>query len=262
MAQAHTILTLKETFGFPFRSPDWQGRFLVGSALLILSFVIPFLPAIFVYGYVLDIMRQAIEGRPLSLPAWEDWGRFWKDGWRVFVVGLVFIAPGVALLCGGTALYFAGSISLPFLQSSNGELTAAALTFFLLSFTIFFVSLFAGSLLAVLGTIPFPFAAAHLTAQNSLGAALRPSEWWPALRKSKAEYFIAWVVVFGLFGIAYLATILLYYSLVLSCLVPILAAPLGFYASLVAGALFGETYREAVAPAPGPRRQIARKKAR
>ena len=261
MAQAHTISTLKETFGFPFRSPDWQGRFLVGSALLILSFVIPFLPAIFVYGYVLGIMRQAIEGRPLTLPAWEDWGRFWTDGWRVFLVGLVFVAPGVVLLCGGTALYFAGSLSLPFLESSSGEPTAFALTFFLLSFIIFFVSLFAGSLLAVVGTIPFPFAAAHLTAQNSLAAALRPSEWWPALRKSKVEYFIAWVMVFGLFGIVYLATILAYYSLVLCCLVPLLGAPLGFYASLVGAALFGETYRDATA-APAGRRQVARKKSR
>ena len=260
MAQAHTISTLKETFGFPFRGPDWQGRFLVGSALLILSFVVPVLPAIFVYGYVLGIMRQAIDGRPLTLPAWEDWGRFWSDGWRVFLVGLVFMAPGVALLFGGTALYFAGSISLPFLQSSSGELGGAAVTLFLVSFIIFFVSLFAGSLLAVLGAIPFPFAAAHLTAQNSLGAALRPSEWWPALRKSRVEYFIAWVIGFGLFGIAYLATILAYYSIVLCCLVPVLAAPLGFYALLVASALFGETYREAKA-APAARRQVARKKA-
>jgi len=261
VAQAHTISTLKETFGFPFRSPDWQGRFLVGSALLILSFVIPVLPAIFVYGYVLGIMRQAIEGRPLTLPAWEDWGRFWTDGWRVFLIGLVFMAPGVALLCGGSALYFAGSMSLPFLQSSSGEPTAFALTFFLLSFTVFFVSLFAGSLLTVLGAIPFPFAAAHLTAQDRLGAALRPSEWWPALRKSKMEYFIAWVIVFGLFGVANLATILAYYSLILCCLVPVLAAPLGFYASLVAGALFGATYREALAT-PSGRQQPARKKAR
>lgn len=261
MAQAHTISTLKETFGFPFRSPDWQGRFLVGSALLILSFVIPFLPAIFVYGYVLDIMRQAIEGRPLSLPAWEDWGRFWSDGWRVFLVGLAFIAPGIVLLCGGSALYFVGSASLPFFVSSGGDLAGVALTLFLLSFAIFFVSLFAGSLLAVLGTIPFPFAAAHLAAQNSLGAAFRTSEWWPALRRSKVEYFIAWVIVFGLFGITYLATLLAYYSLILCFLVPVLAAPLGFYASLVAAALFGETYREAIAEPPA-RRQVARKKAR
>jgi hypothetical protein len=195
------------------------------------------------------------------MPAWQDWGRFWKDGWRVFLVGLVFLAPGVALLCGGTALYFAGSLSLPFLQSSSGEPSAAGLTFFLLSFTIFFVSLFAGSLLAVLGIIPFPFAAAHLTAQDSLGAAFRTGEWWPALRRSKAEYFIAWVIVFGLFGIAYMATILAYYSLILCFLVPVLAAPLGFYASLVAGALFGETYREGIATRSASRR-VARKKAR
>ena len=261
MAQAHTISTLKETFGFPFRSPDWQGRFLVGSALLILSFVIPFLPAIFVYGYVLGIMRQAIEGRPLSLPAWEDWGRFWKDGWRVFLVGLVFVAPGVALLCGGTALYFVGSVSLPLLGTSGGDLGGAAVALFLLSFAIFFLSLFAGSLLAVLGVIPFPFAAAHLAAQDSLGAAFHTGEWWPALRRSKVEYFIAWVIVFGLFGIAYLATLLAYYSLVLCLLVPVLAAPLGFYASLVAGALFGETYREGMTTRSS-RRKVAAKKAR
>lgn len=260
LAQTQTISSLKEIFSFPFREKNWEGRFLVGTALLALNFMIPVLPAIFVYGYVLQVMRQAIEGRELKLPDWDDWGRLWTDGWRVFLVGLVFLLPGLAVLCGGTGLYLTGSLTLPFL-SSGDELTGAALTFFLFSFGVFFLSLFAGTLLAILGAIPLPFATAHVAADGSVGAAFRTSEWWPSLRKSWMDYFIAWVVVFGLLGVAYLVAGLAYYSIVLWCLIPLLWAPLAFYTTLVAGAVFGETYRESMGLKP-QRRQVARRKSR
>jgi hypothetical protein len=264
MAQPQTISTLKDTLGFPFRSPDWQGRFVVGSVLLLGSFIIPVLPAIFVYGYVMEVLRQAVRGEQVSLPAWEDWGRFWKDGWRAFLVGLAFLAPGVIVLCGGSLLYFLGSLSLPAFENSGGDLPGFAVLLFFLSFGVFFLSLFGGTLLSIVGVVPLPFATAHLAAQNELAAAFRPSEWWPALRRVRADYLIAWVVVTGLVGVWYLAAGLAYYSLVLCCLVPLVGAPFGLYISLVAAALFGETYREAVESPPkrAARSQPPRKRAR
>jgi hypothetical protein len=80
-----------------------------------------------------------------------------------------------------------------------------------------------------------------------VAAAFRVREWWPLLRANKLGYLIAWVVVAGLMALSYAALIMVYYTLVLCCFIPLLMAPAGFYVSLVSAALFGQTYRESVA---------------
>jgi len=60
MPAASAITMLKAVFRFPFQG-KWRDRFLVGTALTFAGFVIPIVPLIFVYGYALQIMRQAIE---------------------------------------------------------------------------------------------------------------------------------------------------------------------------------------------------------
>jgi len=56
-------------------------------------------------------------------------------------------------------------------------------------------------------------------------------------------------------GMAILYTVLMiaYYTVVLCCFIPFLAAPIGFYLSLIGAALFGQTYRESagILPASG-----------
>ena len=61
---------------------------------------------------------------------------------------------------------------------------------------------------------------------------------------NKLDYFIAWMNCAGLFMVLYLVILLPSYTLVLTCLTPILAAGLGIYVSLVFAALFGRYYRD------------------
>jgi len=248
MPDVTSIPSLKATFRFPFQDPNWQSRFIPGAALLVAGFVIPIVPGIFVYGYLLRVMRQALQGEGLRLPAWEDWGRLATDGLRGMLVSLVFLLPGMIVSFGGMAFYFIGSFSLPVLMSSaEGDAALAAPLLFLGSIAVMFLSMLVGSLLTVVGGVPLPVATAHFVAQDRVGAAFRVREWWPLLRANKLGYFIAWVVVVGLMGILYFVTVMTYYTCVLCCLIPFLAAPIGFYLSLVGAALFGQTYRESLA---------------
>jgi hypothetical protein len=112
------------------------------------------------------------------------------------------------------------------------------------SMAIFLLSLFFGFILILLALIPLPAAMAHFVAQDKVAAGFRVREWWPLLRANRSGYFAAWVVVFGLITILNFAIVLAYYSVVLCCLIPFLAAPISFYVSVVALALFGQTYRE------------------
>ena len=250
MSDAKTLTLLKTLFEFPFQGPKWQSRFVVGSVLILAGFLIPIVPGIFVYGYVLRVMRQALEGEDLTLPAWEDWGGLAMDGLRGMVVSLVYFLPGMAFSFGGMALYFASSFSFPLLMNSaNGESEAALALplLFLVSMVVMFLSMAIGLVLSLLGALPLPVATAHFVLRDKVRAAFCVREWWPLLRANKLGYFIAWVIVTGLGGILYLALIMIYYTFVLCCFIPFLAAPFGFYVSLVGAALFGQTYRESVA---------------
>jgi hypothetical protein len=244
MMEETTMAYLKDVFQFPFRGPDWRNRFIVGCALIAASFLIPILPLIFVCGYVLQVMRQAIDGEELTLPVWDDWGRLAIDGLRTMVVGFVYLLPGLLVMFGGMALYFVGVVSAPIAEQAGNEVLFPLL--FLGSFLVMFLSMFVGTLLTLLGTIPLPLATAHFAAQDEVPAAFRFREWWGMLRANPLGYFIAWVIAAGLGGVLYLALMLVYYTVVLCCAIPLLVGPVGFYTLLVGAALFGRVYGESV----------------
>jgi hypothetical protein len=240
-----TIPSLKSIFQFPFREPDWQNRFIIGSGLIVASFIIPIVPLVFVCGYLVQVMRRAIEEETLTLPAWDDWGTLGMDGLRAIAVGLVYSLPGLIIFLAGMGLYFIASFALPLTMIEGGR--DAEILFPLMVFgsmAIMFLSMFVGTLAGILGVIPLPMATAHFVAQDEAPAAFRIREWWPLLQANKMGYVVAWVVIAGLMAIVYMAFMLAYYSVVLCCFTPILIAPIGFYLYVVGAGLFGLIYRE------------------
>ncbi len=250
MAEVTTLRGLKRFFVFPFEGADWQKRFIIGAALVLVSSFIPVIPLIFVGGYVMQVMLRAIEGQALALPEWEDWGKLGVDGLRYGVVGLVFMLPGILVYFGGIGIYMFASMLLPLtmqmVDHGRGGFDVIPL-FFVVSILILFVSIFVGMILTLLGAIPLPAALAHFVAKDQVGAAFRFREWWPLLWRNKMGYFIAWVLCGGLIGILYYGIMVLYSTMVLCLLIPVLSAPLLFYLALVCAAVFGETYRESAA---------------
>ena len=250
MTETLTTISLKKLFKFPFQEPNWQGRFLVGSVLILAGFFIPILPGIFVAGYILQVMRQVIAGQEPTLPAWEDWGKLAIDGLQAMVVGFVYYLPAMVVMFGGMSLYFFGTFTFPFMAANTTDPAQAMGSFMAFTFgsmAIMFLSMALGMLLLLVGAVATPMATAHFVANDRLGAAFRLREWWRILRANKLGYFVAWVVVFGLSMVLNFGTMLLYYTIVLCCLMPIVDAPILFYVGLVAAAIFGQTYREGVA---------------
>jgi hypothetical protein len=196
-------------------------------------------------------MRQAIKGQDLTLPAWNDWNRLLLDGLRGTAVSLVYLLPGLLIFLGGMGIYFATSFALPLMigaaeQSGEEAMALPIMLMFFFGFGVLMLSMFLGMLLMFLGALPLPMATAHMIAHEKLGAAFRLREWWNLLRANWLGYGISLVIVAGLAMVLYTAITLLYYSVVLCCLVPFVTAPIGFYLSLVSAATFGQTYRESV----------------
>lgn len=238
----NVLSELKSLLRFPFQGPDWANRFIIGCALLFACWVIPIVPAFFVYGYIVEVMRRVIRGEEPGLPLWQDWGRLFVDGLRATAVGLVYLLPGMVFWLGGFILYLFGSLGLiPFAERQQPEVFIPG--FFIL-IGIYTLSLFVGSLLFFLGLIPLPAATAHFVAEDRLGAAFQVRRWWAVLKERRWEYLTTWLLLLGLTVIVYLVLMLLYSTVCLCWLLPFLSAPLGFYTALIAAALFGLVWRE------------------
>jgi hypothetical protein len=256
MSEAIAITPLKALLKFPFQGPKWRNNFVIGSVLVFAGSIVPVIPLIFVNGYILQVMRRAIEGKDLALPDWEDWGELGTDGLRMTLVWLAYLLPGIVVLVGGFLLYFVASFASPLLavaaEKGGNEAWAGLLVMTTVfgSLAIFMLSMLVGTLLLLLGAIPLPVATANFVADDKVAAAFRLRQWWPVLRANRWGYFAAWVIVLGLMAVMYTITMIAYYSCVLCCLIPVLAAPLNFYMALICAALFGEVYREGTTMVP------------
>jgi hypothetical protein len=251
MSEGLSTTSLKRLVRFPFQDNKWASRFLVGTLLTLANYILPIVPGIFVSGYILRVMRQTVAGEEPALPAWDDWGGMFKDGLGAMVLGLVYFFPALLVLIGGMVLYFVGTLYLPFTASAQPDGALAQMTMLTLgSMAIMFLSMFLGTLFSLLGAVVVPVALGHFVAQGELRAAFRVRQWWPILKADKLGYFVTWVVMAGLMGMAYIGFMLAYSTLVLCCLLPILIAPFGLYIMLVGSALFGQTYHESQALLP------------
>jgi len=247
MNRQAALAQLKPYFRFPLQDAQARTRFVVGCALLLAGFIVPILPALFVWGYALRIMRATADGEPPSMPAWDDWSSFLSLGFRGGIVGFVFMLPGQAFFFFGVASYFGTFFLLPLAERAGGSEGGALFALFFLAFGVMMLSIIIGSALLLLGTIPLPAALAHFVAKDRLAAAFSVREWWPALWTNALGYFISFVVSAGILAIAYYAFILLYSTFVLVCLGFLLAIPIGVYAAFLGAALFGECYCEGFA---------------
>lgn len=253
MSDRPSISSLKTVFRFPSVGADARSRFILGCVLVLAGFFIPIIPGLIVAGYALRIMRQAIAGEELHLPPWDRWGELIADGLRWMIVSIVYFLPGFIAMIVGFAAYIGGIVASA-AQGSSEMSGAGALAMFA-GMGVYFVALAVGLLLFILAAIPLPAASAHFVAKNSLGAAFRVREWWPLLKVNKLAYFVTWVVILGLYSVMTMATMVLMYSVILCIVTPFALAPAGLYLSLIAAALFGQTYRdsqEMLAPAAPP----------
>jgi hypothetical protein len=239
MSDRPSISSLKAVFRFPGVGVDARSRFILGCVLVLAGFIIPIIPGLIVAGYALRIMRQAINGEELHLPAWDQWGKLFIDGLRWAIISIVYFLPGFIAVIVGFSAYI-GSI----MASTASRLSDAGALAMFAGLGVYLLALAVGMLLFMLAAIPLAVGSAHFVAKDSFGAAFRAREWWPLLKVNKLGYFVAWVVIIGLYSVMSMASMVLMYSIVLCIAVPFALAPASLYLSVISAALFGQTYRD------------------
>jgi hypothetical protein len=105
-----------KAFIFVTEDDEWIKKIGFGAAMVLFAWLI--VPAFFILGYQIEVMRRVINNHPEPLPSWEEWGKLFMDGLAVFVAGFVYALPAVLL---------AACSMIVWLPAASGDETLGAL---------------------------------------------------------------------------------------------------------------------------------------
>ncbi|MCB0195260.1 MAG: DUF4013 domain-containing protein [Anaerolineae bacterium] len=247
MSSSFTTDNLQALAEYPFKDPEWKQKLLIGGLLLFAGYIIPFIPMIFVYGYVAQIMHRIIveQGAPF-LPAWDDWGRLFSDGLKIVGVTFIYSLPAIIFVCGGYAFFFGSAVFIEIMTNSGGGGDTLAPLIPLVSMAIFFGGFSLGMLSLLVAILVMPVAVGHLIATGEFNAAFRVREYWPIFRANMAGFLISYVLLFGLFMLLSFVMNIFYFTIILCCFVPFISAAISIYMMIIGSVLFAEAYRDGV----------------
>jgi hypothetical protein len=248
MAQ-DTTQDFEDAIRYPWTGDRNVERIAIGGLLGLFGFL--FLPILFVYGYIVSVLRNVMAGETETAPGFDDWGALFSDGLSAFVIVAVYFGvPFLLVAVGWVASFFVFVAGAG--VGGDGAVAAGGLLGF---FALFAVQLLAGVLFLVAGYL-LPGAVAAYVRTDTLGAAFSPSTVRTIV--TDREYAIAWLFAFAINVLAGVAT-----NVALVTIVGILLVPfISFYGQVACTYAIGrgvaeiplEGDSERVGPRPDGRR--------
>jgi hypothetical protein len=241
-----TIDQIQYLFTFPFKDAHWTRKLFIGFLLYMAGFIVPIIPWIFVFGYIARIIQMGVNGDDYTLPEWNEWGDLLTKGLRLMGVSLIAILPFIVLFgCGYLAMMSPAMLGA--MESSEYGYQSGIPSVFM------FVPLlgtFGGMCLMGLSMIfsllvgmLMPPAMSHVIAEDEFSAVFRVSEWWSIFKANIGGYLIAYVLLMGTTMLMTFAFQMMYFTVVLCCLIPFVTSLISVYIGVFMGAIFGQTYR-------------------
>jgi hypothetical protein len=242
----------EQAFAFPFKDKIWVNKFLIGAALVLAGFIIPIIPTVFVWGYLVRLMRDTINTGETAMPEWENWEDLGLKGVYYLVIIFIYLLPGLVLLAGAVALFAASRLvgGEPLVPESILSVTyATSLVSRMLLFASF-IGLPISLLVLTVGYILTPVAIARFAATGLVKAALELDRVWEVIRAQLGNFVLAWVVSWGISWAITIMVGVLYNTVCLCCLIPFASAPLYLYQWLFRAGLFAHVYRNGISGPP------------
>jgi hypothetical protein len=212
-------MDISRSFSYITEDEDWWKQVLIGGLLTLIPVIGPF----YAMGYMVQAVKNVIEGRELPLPdALEDFGDKLLKGLLLIVVMFIYALPLILIsACSGVGLgILSDAMRDPNASDTVGTLWGVCFSCF-------------GVLYGVLLGLLTPFIYATFAETGDLGAALKLGRIWNMFQKNIGPAFIVFLV-------AILAGLLASVAGVILCLIGLFAT--SFFANLVIAHLYGTLY--------------------
>lgn len=216
---------LEDALRYPWNGEKNVETLLIGGVLSLLG--VFFIPVLFVYGYLVRVIREVSTGTEEVPPVFDDWGDLLVDGIVAFVIGLVYVlVPGIIVTAGTLAWILPVSVGTSVGGNSGGGIAVVGV---LVALLVLLVGLL--SLLAAVYLMPAAIAAFALT--GNFGAAFSPS----TIRTvgTDESYAVAWLMAVVIGIIAQIVS-----GIVAATVVGLLLVPfIGFYGNVASAYAIG-----------------------
>jgi len=241
-----SLSNLKNFLIYPFKDQKSGTKILIGSLLVFGSLIIPILPILFVLGYIIHISKRIIDGDgQLSLPEWDNWSEYLRDGFKWFAVVMIFSIPLIIVFTTGYFIYMLSFLGLAFIEE-NSSAVILSVIIPLFGMGVLFLSLFVGIFLAIIEALFLPASLMHVVHTGKFSAAFKVGQWWPILKKNILGFIVAIIFLFGFYYFLMMVFSALYMSIILCFILPLAMAPLSFLMGLWTIPLFAQAYRESM----------------
>ena len=230
------MIDLGRALQHPFEDRDWATKLLIGAAVN----VVPILNFAMM-GYTLDVLRNVSRGQDVPLPAWDDFGKKFVDGLKLFVAQLVYALPLIVL----TIVYVFATVFMTVVTASGDDQGSRSEFAFVSLITVLSLGFFCFALLYSLFIgIIMPALYIQLARTGEIGSCFRLREMWTIAQRRAGDYALVVLVLFGLplaasIIVSFFTAIPILGALVALLLVPILIA-LSSYYMVVSGHLYGQ----------------------
>jgi hypothetical protein len=215
-----------KAISYVFDDERWVTKSLIGLVLSFFSFLI--IPIFFVQGYLVEIVRNVMDGDEFPLPEWDDWGKLFMDGLSLAVAYLVYGLPALLLIGCGFLLFLPAGLAEG--DFSDVMAVGGSIGFVLLSC----LAALWGLVMVVVG----PAVTIQYAREGNLGACFRFSEVIAIARENLGDIIIAVLVLLGVGLVLGLVGIIPLVGWLIA-----LAASI--YTTFVSGHLFGQIGQKA-----------------
>lgn len=213
-------MDIGKAFTFVTEDESWMSKIGIGAVVSLFSILI--IPAFFLGGYQLAVMRNVMNGEEHPLPKWENWGRLFMDGLFVVVAAFVYTLP-IWLLA-----FFGILLNLVVFSSSSGGAVAVVIWLIFGCFTI---------LIAIALAFLIPSIYIQYARTDDFGALFRFGEVLAIARENLVDILITFLVALAAsFVLSLIASVL-----TLTICGGIIAIYIGsFWISVALGHLYGQ----------------------
>lgn len=227
-----------KAFSYITEDENWVSKLGVGVVLGMIPFV-----NLALFGYHFQIARNVWHGEKRPLPTWNDFGKFFVDGLRLFAAMIIYMLPvfivyGIAM----GAIIFSSISMESATYGSSGYGDGDFFPFSIIVMALLMLCIMPYSLLTM---VMYPMFFIQIARRSSVKACFDFREMWTLFRAQPANYLIILAILFGLYMVLSMAMTPFYFiAILIPCIgflvMMLISGVMIILVSVVAGHLEGQ----------------------
>ena len=177
-------MDIGKSFSFPFEDNQWISKLGLGAVIA----MVPVLNFAWT-GYMVELIRNVMNGAPQPLPNWDDIGKKFMDGVMLMVAGLVYALPMLIVIC-----LPMGFMVIPAVLSSNGDMQDIANAIAGAGSVLFMCLLCVFMVYALILSVIYPAILIIFAREGTLASCFKFREVFELISKNMSPFLTAWGV--------------------------------------------------------------------